>query len=88
MHPLPLAGEGWGEGASRSQELQRALGISYLFITHDIGVVEYIADDIVVMQKGRLEESGPAARVLGEPQSAYTRTLLAAVPRVAVVALA
>ena len=66
MHPLPLAGEGWGEGASRSQELQRALGISYLFITHDIGVVEYIADDIVVMQKGRLEESGPAARVPGE----------------------
>ncbi len=63
-------------------ELQRELGISYLFITHNIGVVEYIADDVVVMQKGRVEESGAAAGVLGNPQSDYTRTLLAAVPRV------
>ena len=64
-------------------ELQREFGISYLFITHNIGVVEYIADDLVVMQKGRIEEAGSAAAVLGDPQSAYTRTLLAAVPRVA-----
>ena len=63
-------------------ELQRELGISYLFITHNIGVVEYIADDVVVMQKGRVEEAGSATSVLGRPQSAYTRTLLAAVPRV------
>ncbi len=63
-------------------QLQREFGISYLFITHNIGVVEYIADDVVVMQKGRVEESGPADRVLGSPQSEYTRTLLAAVPRV------
>jgi peptide/nickel transport system ATP-binding protein len=64
------------------RDLQREFGISYLFITHNIGVVEYIADDVVVMQKGRIEESGPAAAVLGDPQSAYTKTLLAAVPRV------
>ncbi|MCB2021450.1 MAG: ABC transporter ATP-binding protein, partial [Burkholderiaceae bacterium] len=64
-------------------ELQREFGISYLFITHNIGVVEYIADAVVVMQKGRVEEAGPADRVLGSPQSDYTRTLLAAVPRVA-----
>jgi peptide/nickel transport system ATP-binding protein len=64
-------------------ELQREYGISYLFITHNIGVVEYIADDVVVMNKGRVEEAGPASKVLADPQSAYTRTLLAAVPRVA-----
>jgi peptide/nickel transport system ATP-binding protein len=63
-------------------ELQRELGISYLFITHNIGVVEYIADDVVVMRNGRVEESGPSSSVLGGPQSQYTRTLLAAVPRV------
>ena len=67
-------------------ELRREFGISYLFITHNIGVVEYIADDVVVMNKGRVEEAGSAAEVLARPQSAYTQTLLAAVPRVAVVA--
>jgi peptide/nickel transport system ATP-binding protein len=65
------------------RELQRELGISYLFITHNIGVVEYIADDVVVMQKGRIEETGSCADVLGNPQSSYTRVLLAAVPKVA-----
>jgi peptide/nickel transport system ATP-binding protein len=63
-------------------QLQHELGISYLFITHNIGVVEYIADDVVVMRRGRVEESGSADAVLGRPQSEYTRTLLAAVPRV------
>ncbi|MDH3461343.1 MAG: ABC transporter ATP-binding protein [Burkholderiaceae bacterium] len=63
------------------RQLQRDLGLSYLFITHNIGVVEYIADEVVVMRRGRVEESGPTDRVLGQPQSAYTRTLLAAVPR-------
>ena len=64
-------------------ELQREFGISYLFITHNIGVVEYIANEVVVMQKGRVEEAGTADRVLGNPQSAYTRTLLAGVRRIA-----
>ncbi|CAN5842619.1 dipeptide ABC transporter ATP-binding protein [soil metagenome] len=64
------------------RELQRELGVSYLFITHNIGVVEYIADDIAVMQRGRIEEQGSADMVLSHPQSAYTRTLLAAVPRI------
>jgi peptide/nickel transport system ATP-binding protein len=62
--------------------LQRDMGVSYLFITHNIGVVEYIADHVVVMQSGRVEESGTADQVLRNPQSAYTRTLLAAVPRI------
>jgi peptide/nickel transport system ATP-binding protein len=64
------------------RELQRELGVSYLFITHNIGVVEYIADRIVVMQRGAIEETGPTAEVLASPRSAYTKTLLAAVPRI------
>jgi peptide/nickel transport system ATP-binding protein len=63
-------------------ELQRELGMSYLFITHNIGVVEFIADRVVVMQRGRVEESGTTQQVLGSPNSDYTRTLLAAVPRI------
>ena len=65
------------------RELQRELGVSYLFITHNIGVVEYIADRVAVMNRGRIEEQGAAGEVLDAPQSAYTRTLLAAVPRIA-----
>jgi peptide/nickel transport system ATP-binding protein len=64
------------------RQLQRDLGVSYLFITHNIGVVEYIADHIAVMQQGRIEETGTAQSVLSHPRSAYTRTLLAAVPRI------
>jgi len=66
------------------RQLQGELGLSLLFITHNIGVVEYLADDIVVMQRGRVEEQGPTAEVLGHPRSAYTRTLLDAVPRMTV----
>ncbi len=64
------------------RELQAELGVSYLFITHNIGVVEYLADRVAVMNRGRIEESGPVGAVLGRPQSGYTRELLAAVPRI------
>ena len=64
------------------KQLQRELGVSYLFITHNIGVVEYIADEVAVMNRGRIEESGSVATVLEHPRSLYTRTLLAAVPRI------
>ncbi len=63
------------------RELQRSLGVSYLFITHNIGVVEYIADRVAVMNAGRIEEQGSAEEVLQGPRSDYTRRLLAAVPR-------
>ena len=62
-------------------ELQRELGVAYLFITHNIGVVEYIADRVAVMQAGRIVEQGLSEAVLQQPQHEYTRTLLAAVPR-------
>ncbi len=64
------------------KQLQRDLGIAYLFITHNIGVVEYLADDVAVMTKGRIVEQGPAEQVLRHPAHEYTRTLLAAVPRI------
>jgi peptide/nickel transport system ATP-binding protein len=63
------------------ESLQRQLGLSYLFITHNIGVVEYIANEVVVMRAGRIVEQGPSGQVLRAPQDEYTRTLLAAVPR-------
>ena len=66
------------------RQLQRDLGVSYLFITHNIGVVEYIADHVAVMQNGRIGEMGVAEAVLRHPCSTYTRTLLAAVPWVQV----
>jgi peptide/nickel transport system ATP-binding protein len=66
------------------KDLQRELGVSYLFITHNIGVVEYIADRIAVMRTGRIEEQGECSEVLSRPTRDYTRTLLAAVPRLVV----
>jgi peptide/nickel transport system ATP-binding protein len=64
-------------------ELQRDLGLSYLFITHNLGVVEYIADEVAVMRAGHIVETGECHALLQHPQHAYTRELLAAVPRVA-----
>jgi len=65
------------------RDLQREKGTGVLFITHDFGVVAEIADRVAVMQRGRLVEVGPAARVLNAPEHPYTRALIAAVPRLA-----
>jgi peptide/nickel transport system ATP-binding protein len=61
-------------------EIQNRLGIALLFITHDLRVAAQICDDVAVMQHGRIVEQGPAARVLTNPQVAYTRALLDAAP--------
>ncbi|MDR7268110.1 peptide/nickel transport system ATP-binding protein [Pelomonas saccharophila] len=66
------------------RELQREQGLAYLFITHNIGVVEYIADEVAVMQGGRIVEQGDCDKVLRQPRESFTRNLLAAVPRLLV----
>ncbi|OZI23320.1 ABC transporter ATP-binding protein [Bordetella genomosp. 9] len=63
------------------RDLQRELGIAYLFITHNFSVVEYLADRIAVMHGGRIVELDDTATVLREPRHEVTRRLLAAVPR-------
>jgi peptide/nickel transport system ATP-binding protein len=62
------------------RDLQRQLGTSMLFISHNLAVVRYVASSIAVMYLGRIVEHGPAAQVLNDPQHPYTRDLLAAVP--------
>ena len=62
-------------------DLQQELGVSYLFITHNIGVVEYIADRVAVMRAGVIVEQGDSVAVLEHPQQRYTRDLIDAVPR-------
>ena len=64
------------------RELQAERGLAYLFITHNLAVVEYLADDVAVMYLGRIVEQGPADKVLRAPAHPYTRALLAAVPRI------
>jgi glutathione transport system ATP-binding protein len=63
------------------RELQRDLDTAVLFITHDMGVVAQMADDVVVMWRGRQVEQGPVERIFHAPQHPYTRALLSAVPR-------
>jgi peptide/nickel transport system ATP-binding protein len=63
------------------RDLQREQGLAYLFITHNIGVVDYIADEVAVMQAGRIVEQGSRARVLERPTEGFTQALLSAVPR-------
>jgi peptide/nickel transport system ATP-binding protein len=64
------------------KDLQKDLGLSYLFISHDLEVVRYMSDSLLVMNKGQVVEQGDAASIYQQPQHAYTQTLLAAVPRV------
>jgi peptide/nickel transport system ATP-binding protein len=62
-------------------DLRRRLGLSLLFVTHDLAVARAVAEDVIVMHGGRIVERGPVERVLGDPQHEYTRELLDAVPR-------
>lgn len=64
------------------KDLQKEFDIAYLFITHDIGVVKYIADTIMVMYLGRIVEEGPCEVVLNTPKHPYTQSLVASVPSV------
>jgi ABC-type oligopeptide transport system ATPase subunit len=62
------------------RRLQRERGLTYLFITHNLGVVEYLADEVAVMQKGRIVESGSIENIFDQPQQDYTKGLLGAIP--------
>jgi peptide/nickel transport system ATP-binding protein len=63
------------------QQLRDDLGLSYLFISHDLAVVESISDRVAVMYLGEVVEVGPAARLFAAPQHDYTRSLIASAPR-------
>src|SRR4029077_7364491 len=61
-------------------QLKRELGIAFLYITHDIASARYVADEVLVMYRGRIVEQGPTDAVLLDPQHAYTKLLLSDVP--------
>uniref|UniRef100_UPI0032B1E986 ABC transporter ATP-binding protein n=1 Tax=uncultured Aquincola sp. TaxID=886556 RepID=UPI0032B1E986 len=63
------------------KDLQDELGLAYVFISHDLAVVRFISDEVLVMKDGEVVEQAPAEQILAAPQQAYTQRLLAAVPR-------
>jgi len=65
------------------QDLQEQLGIAYLFIAHDLAVVEHVSDHVIVMHRGKIVESAPAASIYEDPRHEYTKKLLSAVPQLA-----
>ena len=62
------------------KELQAEFGLTYVFISHDLGVVKFMSDRIMVMNQGRLEEIGPADEIYQTPQQEYTKQLIQAIP--------
>jgi peptide/nickel transport system ATP-binding protein len=61
-------------------DLKQSMGMSYLFVSHDLNVVRLLCDRVIVMRSGRIVEQGPSERVLGDPQDDYTKELLTAIP--------
>ena len=72
-----------GQIVNLLKDLQEELGLSYLFIAHDLAVVEHISDYVLVMHHGKIVEAAPAEAIYENPQHEYTKTLLAAVPQLA-----
>src|SRR6266481_2154159 len=67
--------------ANLLMDLQSSLGMTYLFITHDLAMAAHLADEIAVMNRGRIVEQGPAEAILKQPEHDIPRQLLAAVPK-------
>jgi peptide/nickel transport system ATP-binding protein len=63
------------------KDLQDELGLSYIFISHDLAVVRFMADEVLVMKDGEVVEQASVEQILDQPQQDYTRRLLAAIPR-------
>ena len=61
-------------------DLKRRLGMSYLFVSHDLNVVRLLCDRVIVMNAGRIIEHGPAEAILSNPKDPYTKSLIEAVP--------
>ena len=66
------------------EDLQRRLGLTYLFISHDLAVIRYVCDRVALIRHGRIVEQGPCRQIFDAPQTDYARTLLAAMPEVRV----
>lgn len=64
-------------------DLRTRLGLTFVFISHDLSVISHVCDTVAVMTDGAVVEEGPVDKVLGDPQHAYTRTLLDSVPALA-----
>jgi peptide/nickel transport system ATP-binding protein len=62
------------------KELQQDFNLTYLFISHDLSVVKFMSDRIMVMNQGKIEEIGPAEQIYRQPQQVYTQRLIAAIP--------
>jgi ABC-type oligopeptide transport system ATPase subunit len=62
------------------KDLQRDLGLSYLFISHDMAVIQHMCDRIAVMYKGKIVEAGGKTDIINQPRHRYTQSLLSAVP--------
>jgi peptide/nickel transport system ATP-binding protein len=60
--------------------LRKRLGLTLVFISHDLSVIRVLCDDVAILQHGEIVEAGPVARIFERPQHAYTRDLLSAIP--------